>query len=591
MSLNADWLPDCLIHLNDPYLSDGDEYVVIGQLSDDAVRGYQGLIEKRTVLVPVDRLDEVLNNPGGIGWEVEAWGPGPVVEEGQRYRSDFWVEGPGGRDDRLEPVVVSWDRHNKTVMMPDNGMLMCYGLCPRTLQKPDRIVWDDLSRPQMGVVTTKPLSHYDVYSYSGACVEMSREYLEDYASLKGCALVSVFYEERRCHATDDLRQRLGSKDGTSLQRPGFRMDIVRDSYHGEESVLCRLWGCRPILTPTGRPVTEDRAPELEWPDYPDVMDARRAIGSRVFDYVYAKDEVLDAYEGRNEFDVIPLSGAISYDGWWALGHSRRVGRDYVAYELKKIYEGCPPSVIRHVHKFAVEKTVAEANEEQFGRANIGTRAAALVDAFLDLGDALLELSDRFDLPFQPEDLIGLVKADVEYHGWWRIQSLAPLGYRSPREMTKDRFLERCKTIQQLFEGLREKSLRRLVGAFEIDKKEVASYKQMKLLATVLQCCHVAGDAGLDVVEDTGEISRRWTKDLRLDSVTPFFALIDLRNAAGHDLGGDEERKVVEALQVFGVQVNDTTVGYGIALDKVYDLICESLADMARLAREVSRGGA
>lgn len=591
MSLNADWLPDCLIHLNDSYLSDGDEYVIIGQLSDEAVRGYEGLVEKHTVLVPIERLDEVLTNAGGIGWKVEAWGPGPVVEEGQRYRSDFWVEGPGGRDDRLEPIVVSWDRHNKTVMMPDNGMLMCYGLCPRTLQSPDRIVWDDLSRPQMGVVTVKPLSHYDVYSYSGACVEMSREYLEDYASLKGCALVSVFYEERRCHATDDLKQRLRDSEGTSLEGPGFRMDIVRDSYRGDGGVLCKLWGCRSILTPTGRPVTDERDPELEWPDYPGVMDAQRAIGSRVFDYVYAEDKVLDAYEGRNEFDVSPHSGAISYDGWWALGYSHRVGRDYIAYELKKIYEGCPPSVIRHVHRFAVGKAVAEANEERFGRANIGTRAAALVDAFLDLGDALVALSDRFDLPFQPEDIIGLVKADIEYHGWWRIRSLAPLGYHVPTNMTKSRFLERCKTIQQLFEGLQEKSLRRLAMRFGIDKAVIASYRPMKLLATVLQCCQVAADSGLDVVDEAPEIAQRWDKELRLDSVTPFFALIDLRNAAGHDLGGDEEQKILEALQVFGVQQNDVTNGYGIALDEVYDLITESLADITRLVREVSLGAA
>lgn len=586
MSLNADWLPDCLIHLNDPYLDDGDEYVVVGQLSDDTVRGYDGLVKKYTILVPNDRVEEVLNHPGGIGWKAESWGPGPVVGVGQMYRSDFWVEGPGGSDDRLEPIVVSWDRHNKTVMMPDNGMLMCYGLCPRTLQSPDQIVWDDLSRPQMGVVTVKPLSHYDVYSYSGAYVKMSREYLEDYASLKGCALVSVFFEERRCRATDDLNQRLGGNDATSLKEPGFQMDIVRVN----GAVLCRLWGCRLVLTPTGRPVTEEHDPELEWPDYPGVMDVQRAFSLRMFDYVYTSDGVLGAYEGRSEFDVSPLSGTVSYDGWWALGYSHRVGRDYIAYELKKIYEGCPPSVIRHVHKFAVGKAVAKANEEEFGRKNIGTRATTLVYAFLDLGDALLELSDRFDLPFQPEDMIGLVKADVEYQGWWRIQGLAPLGYHVRIDMTKDCFLERCKTIQKLFELLREKSLRRLVGAFEIDKNEVDSYKQMKLLTTVLQCCHVAADAGLDVVEDTGEISRRWTKDLRLGSVTPFFALIDLRNAAGHDLGGDEERKVGEALKVYGVQVNDTTVGYGIALDKVYDLISESLTDIARLVREVSRRG-
>jgi hypothetical protein len=129
------WLPKCLSHLNEPYIKDTDETVIIGQLSSEDRNGYKGHTFLHTALIPTDRLEEALNKKGGIGWKVDAWGPGPVVEKNQVYKSNFWVEGPKGRDDELEPLVVSWEHHNKVVMMPNNGLLMCYGTVPKNPKK------------------------------------------------------------------------------------------------------------------------------------------------------------------------------------------------------------------------------------------------------------------------------------------------------------------------------------------------------------------------------------------------------------------------------------------------------------------------
>lgn len=83
--------------------------------------------------MPLERIQDVLNNPGGIGHEVESRGPRPSVKKGDTFKSDFWVQSTKS-EERFESLIVSWEYHNKTVMMPDNGLLMCYGLCPRIVK-------------------------------------------------------------------------------------------------------------------------------------------------------------------------------------------------------------------------------------------------------------------------------------------------------------------------------------------------------------------------------------------------------------------------------------------------------------------------
>ena len=584
MSLKAKWLPECLFHLNEPYISDNGKPVIIGQVSSDAVRGYEGVVLRYTALVPLDRRKEVLSTVGGIGWEVRSSVPEPIVGNGEIHKCDFWIEGPCGSYDRLEPIVVSWSRHNKTAMMPDNGMLMCYDLFPRTLQSPDRIVWDDLSRPEPEVVIVRPLSHYD-RSYSNACVEMNRDYLEDYASLKGCALVSIFFEERYCSPSDDLDSKLKGEEIIEFKKPGYRMNL-RKTIYPKGKRLCQIWGCREILIPTGRPVSEESDPKLKWHGYPGIMDTERARDIRLHPgFIYAHDQVLESYEGRDQFEVNPLSGSISYDGWWSLTHSHRVGRDYIAYQLKGLYEGCPPAITHHVYKFQDKEAVAESNKMQFGSENIGTRAKDLIYALLELGDALVELSDLYDLPFQASDMIGLDREAIDYYGWWCMQELAPLGHYAPVNMTEYRFLERCKTIQKMLGEINQKTLRRLLIHIGFNSEEI-NYKSIKLLGTVLQYCQIADSTGLDAVKQSAEIIEQCDRETRFDLVTLILELFEFGNTAGHNRGKEKEQIILKSLGAFGAQVSDCAHGYGHTLDKVYDQIADSLLDNTQLIRKV-----
>lgn len=60
------------------------------------------------------------------------------------------------------------------------------------------------------------------------------------------------------------------------------------------------------------------------------------------------------------------------------------------------------------------------------------------------------------------DIIGLSKETVDYNGWWTLDNLKPLGYRVAQDMTEQEFLSRCTEIYKLFEGIKEKSLRKFL---------------------------------------------------------------------------------------------------------------------------------
>jgi hypothetical protein len=81
-------------------------------------------------------------------------------------------------------------------------------LCPRIQKNPDKIIWENPHHPEYDVVSVTPLSHYETPLYSESEVSISKNYLEDYASLKGCAVAAVYYEERKCLLDDELNNTL-----------------------------------------------------------------------------------------------------------------------------------------------------------------------------------------------------------------------------------------------------------------------------------------------------------------------------------------------------------------------------------------------
>lgn len=92
--------------------------------------------------------------------------------------------------------------------------------------------------------------------------------------------------------------------------------------------------------------------------YPEPLTGDQAMRMQLIE-VFVTDTVLAMYEGRPEFQIYPEQGAVSYGSQWSVGYTRRIGRDLIAVELRKLYEGAPPDVVRHWHRHAVAPPVGD----------------------------------------------------------------------------------------------------------------------------------------------------------------------------------------------------------------------------------------
>ena len=292
----SNYWPKSVAHLKEPYDDGILDYVVIAEMSKAPCNGYKGQRLISTALVPLEKLRDVLNTPGGIGWEVRSWGPLPCVDAGKVFNTHFWIEGKEGSDERFQTIINAWSYHNQNVVLPDNVMLMAYGLVPRHIN--DGIVcWDDPHAPTYDVLRVKSrVDHTAKGTEPLAQITMRRDYLEDYCSLKGCAAVAVYYEERFFVGDETFGKVLNRKKGTEFKLPGrlLGMVVLEDEYHKDAPQMSRVWGCRKILVPASRPITDAKDPALVWPGDKKPMTMQRAAADWIYGWV--SDEVLCDYE-------------------------------------------------------------------------------------------------------------------------------------------------------------------------------------------------------------------------------------------------------------------------------------------------------
>ncbi len=588
MTFSPDFWPGPIAHLVGPYVGATDENIVVAEITGAPVNGFRGMRQLYTAMVPLSDVDEVLQAIGGIGWKVECWGPDPVVPPEGGWRAGFWVNGPEGREQQYEALVHGWLNHNRTVMMPDNSFLMCYGLVPRVLST-GKIVWDDPAKPEYDVVQVEPVSLYQAPNmYSAAGVRIVREYLEDYASLRNCAAVAVFFEERFSCRDADVDRVLGTSEGVDAALPGRRLSLRRlePRDFGGADQLVQIWGCRLILKPTGRPVSEEPDPVLHWPDLPSPITPEQARGSSLLDRVYVRDEVLTEWEGRDEFSIHPQSGHVSYDGWWGTRDARRHGRHHIALSLCDLYEGIPPYVTKHFHRFAVGKAEAARDLRQYGDRNIGQRAEDVVTSFLNMTEVLAALSHRLDMLLNQEDFSGLTTEHVRYHGWWTLAELQNLGRVVSLSLSQDGFLERCAQLFQLVERLKPGPLKQLLQQLGFGKENFRTLGDnpgaLRLLGTICQFSELARETGFGLLSDFDALLALWNRERRVAVMRPLFALLALRDLHSHPRGSNRQTKLTGALRQFDLEAAEMRSGWGLALDHVYDQIAESLRGVGDL---------
>ena len=526
----------------------------------------------------------VLESPGGIGWKVRSWGPRPCVDADKVFNSEFWIDGRKGQDERFQTLINSWRYHNKEVVLPDNILLMTYGLVPRHLED-GTVCWDDPQAPVYDVLRVGSLVDWGKGGKEpSAKIEIRRDYLEDYCSLKGCAAVAVYYEERRSIDDETILEVLKGENGNQFNLSGrlLGLSILNETAAIGAPQFARAWGCRTIIIPERRPITDDCDPQLEWPDHPGAMTYERASAEWL--YAYVRDEVLCAYETRPEFDVSPESGSVAYDGWWATSYVRRFGRNHIKVELKKLYEGCPPHVIEHWHNFSSPQKMAEHDLATHGDKNIAIRAKDVVEAYLFLTRVLEELSDAIGSGFTQKDIGSFDSAEVEYFGWWTNPEFKSLSETFQLNADQDKFLCRAVKLFQVLEKLKSAPLRNLVLSLGIGKKQVTDFESLKLLACLSQLSSLATDRGYSLVDDKEEVARLWDSDAIIEPLGSIFAINGLRICASHPPSKEQRQKVATKLAVFGVDEASTLTGWGYALDLVYERMANDLTAIATLIR-------
>ena len=547
-----------------------------------------------TALAPVELVNEIIAHPGGIGTEVTTTGPHPSSYNGSfDYvpRFSIWAGEIAAKG--LEPLVVSWRAGSRTILLPDQGFLMTYGLVPRSQKSEngDLIHWDDLERPYHDVVVSKMVSEYYYDLKSEAKVTIDREYLQDYATLRNQALVHVFYVMN----TDDLVpediKALSGKDIKEFKLSGRLIDI-RIDHRFSTQLTAQVWGVRLLYLPEHSPITEGRWDygSLTWPgiDSPVTKEQSRKLG---LTYVYVNDDVLQHYEEHpDRYSIHPESGSVSYGGQWSVSYCQRISRNLIQLEIKKLYEGCPPDVIYHWHKYAVDPP-AGIPAKLMQEPNVASRSKRIVYSFVGLGNGLAKIAKKFtgSEDLTSEAFVGLSRDRLDYHGWWTDNNVIPISGHIRKDIGEDLFLERCKSLNALVvEGIKEAKIRWLLIKIGINPKKIEKFRGLKLLDTLIQYFIICQETGLNIFEAQKELEGRWLEKIsKLKSgehlntpIDILFLLYDMRIASAH-----RGRDMDKLLNRLGTDKASVSAGMGELLDSFYDYVAEALEETTGLIKQ------
>jgi hypothetical protein len=579
----ATYWPASLAHLAMPYDTAGSEYINIAEISEAPWHGFDGYRKVAVALVPLAMVSEVLASTAATGHEVQSHGPLPIVDDdGTPHRSGFWIGGIR-REDRFEPLVNAWRGSDTDVLVPDNNLLMVFGLVPRHIGE-SQISWDDLHRPVYDVVRTSSVSDHQrpKEHRQRAFVEIRRDYLLEYCRIKHAAAVAFYFEQRWSHDDATLDRALDGRTNEDFHLPGrlLNLQLHRGQANAPQRQLAQVWGRRIVLPRGERRVIEVDDPALVWPDHAGAMTLQRA--SREHLMAYVSDHVLVDYENRPAFRIHPNTGGVSYRGQWSVSNCHRIGRNHIALELKKLYEGSPSTVIEHWHKYAVLEAHAKADRDANGNTHIATRAEQLVAAFLAVTHTLAELADQLGLSFTQTDIGVYDRADVEYRGWWTIEGLSALANVVPMSVTVGDFLDRSVAVVILLESIQQAPLRNIVLTLGLDRKHVADFKSMKLLAALCQLALLCKDSGHRWPVDASHVVVGWNKEQRVPALRRLFAVNQLRQKAAHRTGADFAASLAVDLGAFGIEPGAQAAGWGHAVDALYDGLIEDFRCIAAL---------
>lgn len=576
--IDDDWWPDLLGHIatEDPW---AEAQVVVAEIRSFEDFWLPGTRILWSALIPTTDFEALEGRLIAFNYEVESTGrPAMGLNIAGSVEPRFWISAvDGGRRIECEPLILGWDNHNHNAMVLDPRFAMTYGLIPRNLAD-GSTHWDNPAEPEYDVAVIDPPAIYEDASYSPARAIVARDYLQDYLTLRGMELVQVFWESRRGAQDHAAEAVLGSKRQINTHLKTREIDVRR---RHEGGYIAQVWGARHIAGPGSLPISVSplETEGLQWPGIEGAVRSGAARPLQADKYVYVRDTVLGAYEGRNGFHVSSESGGVSYGHQWSVGPATRIGRDVIRIELRKLYEGMRPRVIQHWHAHAIAPTPALLSSDARHMHNVGIRSKELVSKLAEVGLNLCGIAALFNLgTIGSRAFVGLDRAKLDYEGWWNGSHVEPITRHIPLDMSRSDFLARCLDLDKLLiEPLAQKHLRALVRAFGTPPDDISKFRGLKLLDRVMCLSQVAADSGLIPWENGDEIVARYAAEGTEPSqpLIDLFAVSDLRQVAGHRKE-DGDAVVQAALQRLGIDPTSTNSGWGLAMDHVYDRLSQNL---------------
>lgn len=586
-----DWWPDVLRIIADEEPL-GQELVLVAEQGNPW--GEDSFRHLTSALVPVDQAAALLAHRGPIGHVVSASGPHPVCPKfgsDSGYVPDFWISTDGVLEDDLEPLVVSWSGANFTYLAPDQGFLMTFGLIPRVIEGTNgpELRWDDLTVPRRDVVISSSVSEYDALADTHAFVKVHVDYLKEYASLRNCEIVQVYFAQRWATPSPEIEALMNGRTFVDFTLPGrlVNLQIVDGA---TPPFLAQVWGLRPLLGPSRARVTGRHWEygDLTWPGVDGVVTHDRALDEHLT-AAYVSDKVLGEYEDWPDFTVHPESGTVSYGGQWNTSRNQRIGRDLIQVNLKSLYEGTPASVVHTWHRYAVAAPTQPLRELR-DLPNIASRSRLISYAVVSLGELLAILASRvLRSDIAAEEMIGLSREKMDYAGWWSVEEAERISRHAPLDMTQSVFLSRCVQLKKLVvEGLKERRLRELLVTLGDDEASIRDFKSIRLLARVIDMGIISRDSGLRLVDDAESILGRLSdlqaemRDVRRSPIPAVLALNDLRILEAHRVGDQRVGRLREALTSIGIDTAHVASGWGTVLDALYDTVLTELVEVSAI---------
>jgi hypothetical protein len=576
-----------LAHCGKPLVDATDDRITIAEITDEPINGYTGTRMLFTALVPMEELDAVMSSVDGLGQGIRTDSGDRAVAADGAHSPSFWVYGMQDKK-RFESLIHHWDNHNKEIIWPDDSFLMHFNLMPRFLD--DEVAWDDYDLPLHDVVRSTPVSTYDFRNgRTTARITVRRDYLDRYLTEKNCAAVVTYFDERFSTGDPEVAALIKAKKFV-FKQPGREL-WFKNLQNLPFDQISQVWGSAVLLKPSGHAALRPTPPDLKWPGRAKLVKADQQGGFKPMETVFVKDEVLIAFEDKPDYEIHAITGSVGYENRWSVSYCRRVSRNHIELELRKLYEGAPSEIIVHFHQFAVPAAVAKKDAQINGKRNVGGRAKELIYAYLELTKTLTKLSARMGLPDNQKDICKYDVQEVEYRGWWMFPGLTPLGNVIPMGMTHTAFLERSKNIFSVFDDLQQAPLRRMAIQLGLDKDHIKEFKSLRLLSRLAQLAHLAIDAGFNLLDDAKAVANLWAKTTperkELDAI---FALQILRVSGAHNLGAKKRAEYLNALKVFGINEKDCIAGWGLSMDKVYDTLIIALRELDQLILTASRLG-